>query len=216
MKFGEFSIGGKLGGWNIVNVPATSLPEALESAVTDLFGGKKLGASYVPIWYVGTQLVNGTNHMLICKQTKQVKDAETHIVAVVINIPAGDVRGEKASIVEVINDAELIEGTTPDMNLLENFKKATEKLLGVDYTPVLFLGQQVVRGTNYSFVAEAKTVRPNAEPYAVVMTINVFQEEALVIRIEPLMFPVAEVQDDGVLGYAFPWLKPDNETHLWP
>ena len=44
------------------------------------------------------------------------------------------------------------------------FEKGTEKLLGVDYTPVAFLGSQIVAGTNYCFLAQAKSVIPDAQP----------------------------------------------------
>ena len=38
------------------------------------------------------------------------------------------------------------------------FEKGTEKLLGVDYIPVAYLGSQVVAGTNHCFLAQAKVV----------------------------------------------------------
>ncbi len=42
------------------------------------------------------------------------------------------------------------------------FQAATEKLTGVDYTPLL-VSTQVVEGTNYKFVCDSKVVYPNAE-----------------------------------------------------
>ncbi len=44
------------------------------------------------------------------------------------------------------------------------FEKGTEKLLGVDYIPVAYLGSQVVAGTNHCFLAQAKVVAPDAQP----------------------------------------------------
>ncbi len=44
------------------------------------------------------------------------------------------------------------------------FDKATEKLLGVDYVPVAYLGSQVVAGTNHCFLAQATVVAPDAQP----------------------------------------------------
>ena len=53
------------------------------------------------VYYVGTQVVNGTNHMLIVERTKLVSGGKTvkDFAVSVINIPVGDVRGEKAKIV---------------------------------------------------------------------------------------------------------------------
>ncbi len=44
------------------------------------------------------------------------------------------------------------------------FEKGTEGLLGVDYTPVAYLGSQVVAGMNHCFLCVATTVVPGAEP----------------------------------------------------
>ncbi len=44
------------------------------------------------------------------------------------------------------------------------FEKGTEKLLGVEYAPVAYLGSQVVAGTNHCFLAQAKVVVPDAQP----------------------------------------------------
>ena len=43
--------------------------------------------------------------------------------------------------------------------------KAMEGLLGVDYTPVAYLGSQIVAGTNHCILCQAKVVYPGAEPY---------------------------------------------------
>ena len=44
------------------------------------------------------------------------------------------------------------------------FEKGMEGLLGVDYTPVAYLGSQVVAGMNHCFLCVATTVVPGAEP----------------------------------------------------
>ena len=62
---------------------------------------------------------------------------------------------------------------SPDITpeLQEIFEKATEGLLGVDYTPLALTGTQLVAGMNYRILCEARTVVPDAEPYYVTMTI---------------------------------------------
>ena len=49
--------------------------------------------------------------------------------------------------------------------------KATETLLGVDYTPVAYLGTQLVAGTNHCILCQASTVYPGAAPYYVLVYI---------------------------------------------
>lgn len=212
MKFGEITMGGKLAGWTLVNKPVTELPQDLASATSegsDLFKSK-LGATYEPVWYLATQVVNGVNHLLICKQTKKTQEESVHIVGVVVNIPIGDLTGKNAKIVEVITDEELIEGVSPDEEVLENFKKATQQLLGFTFTPVLFAGQQVVRGINYTVISEVKTARGGSDPYAAAITFNVFNGEVLVVEVVPLIPAMTSVSDTGEqkpkLGYAFTWL----------
>ena len=51
----------------------------------------------------------------------------------------------------------------------EAFEKATATLLGVDYTPIACMGHQLVNGTNYAILAEAKVVSPDAQPYLVMV-----------------------------------------------
>ncbi len=44
------------------------------------------------------------------------------------------------------------------------FEKGMEGLLGVSYTPVVYLGSQVVAGTNHAFLCQATVVYPGAVP----------------------------------------------------
>ena len=45
------------------------------------------------------------------------------------------------------------------------FEKAMEGMVGVNYTPVLCLGSQLVAGMNYCYLCRARVVYPDAEPY---------------------------------------------------
>ena len=44
------------------------------------------------------------------------------------------------------------------------FDKGLEGLLGVDSAPVVYLGSQVVAGTNHAFLCQGTIVVPNAVP----------------------------------------------------
>ena len=45
------------------------------------------------------------------------------------------------------------------------FDKAVEGLMGVNYSPAVLLGTQLVSGTNYCVLCEATVVYPDAQPY---------------------------------------------------
>lgn len=184
MQFGAIEFGGKLGGYKIANHSTNQLPQDLASAIDSLFNDEKiLGAQYSPLWYIGSQIVNGTNHLILAKQTRLTKDFSTRIVAIVINISTSG----QASIVEIIDDSDLIEGSLPDMNLKSYFLNAIQGLIGVSYTPILYIGSQIVKGVNFYIIAESKIVRNGSDPYPSIITINVFQNESTLIGIEPLI-----------------------------
>ena len=44
-----------------------------------------------------------------------------------------------------------------------------EEFVGVEYTPVAYLGSQVVAGTNYAILCQGRAVVPDAEPYWVIL-----------------------------------------------
>lgn len=44
----------------------------------------------------------------------------------------------------------------------ELFEKAMATMVGVDYTPVLYLGSQIVAGRNHRFLCQAQVVFPDA------------------------------------------------------
>jgi hypothetical protein len=175
----DFNDGGALGGWDIVNVPATSLPEELATAIGAI-NSEIVGATYIPIWYVGKQVVNGTNYYLVCKEVRATKDHDTMIVGLIINIPAGDITGKDASIVRIVEEADL----TGEAEIA--FKMATKSLMGVEYKPIIYIGSQVVKGKNYYYLCEAKVIYPGAEPYAVVLCVNGFQGQYTVVSVTPV------------------------------
>ena len=49
------------------------------------------------------------------------------------------------------------------------FDKGLEKLLGVQYVPIAYLGSQVVAGTNHAFLCQATVIYPDAQPKWVIV-----------------------------------------------
>lgn len=194
MKFGSIEIGGKLGGYEVVNVPADKLPQDLESAVGNI--NSKLGATFNPIWYWGKQTVNGVNHLLICEEIRSTKDRNVGIVGVVINIPPNSVGGEGAKVEEVIEEAKL----SPEVEIA--FKAAEKQLSGVGYKPIIFVGEQTVKGKNYYFICQAQEIyKVTTKPVAVLLCVNAFENNYIVKGVAPLPINTKET----ICGYAFTW-----------
>ena len=193
-KFGSIEIDEKLGGYEIVNLPADKMPQDLASALYDI--NSSLGATYSPIWYYGNNLVNGVNHLLICKEVRSTKNKDTSIVGVVINIPFGEVGGKGAKVVEVIEEAKL----PPEIKTI--FDNAVSQYVGVGLKPLVYVGEQVVKGKNYYFICQAHEIYKDVtDPYAVVVCINVFEDRYVVKGVVPI--PVNS--KDTICGYAFTW-----------
>lgn len=70
----------KCGGWTVnENMKECDLPKSVEIAfrkATDVL----LGAKYMPVLFIGSQVVAGTNYMLICKQTLILAESIEHVV----------------------------------------------------------------------------------------------------------------------------------------
>ena len=74
-----------LGGWNIDEMKSVNLPQKAQSAFTAVTGGL-VGADYMPVLYVGTQLVNGTNYCILALQTLLTPNPEKRLVKMIINV----------------------------------------------------------------------------------------------------------------------------------
>lgn len=74
------------GTWNLPEMSPCHLPEKVATGFSRAFE-KMVGSSYIPVLYCGKQIVHGTNHMLICKQTMSVHTPEAHLTKVVLFEP---------------------------------------------------------------------------------------------------------------------------------
>ena len=73
-----------LGSWTLADFKGCNLPQKAASAFTAVTGGLT-GAEYLPVLYVGSQLVNGTNHCILAIQTVITACPEKRLVKVIIN-----------------------------------------------------------------------------------------------------------------------------------
>ena len=74
----------KVGSWNFDTFKACKLPQKVESAFTELTS-ELTDATYVPLVYIGSQLVNGVNYCLIAEQTINLSSPCKRIVKMIIN-----------------------------------------------------------------------------------------------------------------------------------
>ncbi len=179
MKLGGIEYSAGFGGIELVNVPATSLPQELATAFATVNGGL-LGSTWMPLWYLGTQVVNGMNHVLLVREVRTTKDQYQTIVVMKINIPNGD-DGSHATIVDITEEANL----SDDLKLI--FSNATRGICGATYKPLAYVGHQLVHGTNHYFICESKRAVLNAIPYLTMVCINVLDGKEMLVSIEPVV-----------------------------
>ena len=71
----------------------------------------------------------------------------------------------------------------------ELFDKALDGMVGVDYTPVAYLGSQVVAGSNHCFLCLSRVVIPDAIPkYVLVFIYEDLQGNAQIMNIADFDF----------------------------
>ena len=138
------------------------------------------GVEYVPVAYVSSQVVAGTNHLLLCKATPTTPDTNTTYALVTLyeDLNGGaeitDIRSSDAQAPVAFDepmDGADAASESPEVTeeAKEALTKATELLTGATYEPVALLSTQVVNGMNYTMLCKITTV--TAEPksdYAVV------------------------------------------------
>ena len=73
-----------VGNWEIDEIKPVNLPQKVASAFIAVTGDL-VGADYMPVLYVGKQLVNGTNYCLLAVQTLVVPNSPKHLVKMIIH-----------------------------------------------------------------------------------------------------------------------------------
>ena len=165
-----------VGGWTRADSPAITgdFRNVFDKATETL-----TGMQYVPVAYLASQVVAGTNHRVLCKATATVPDAETSYAIVTVY---EDLTGGAEITDAVYCDAQAIvsgldggwsEPDTPAVSeeALQALTKACETLTGAEYAPIALLATQVVAGMNYRILCESKATVPDAETEYVIVTV---------------------------------------------
>ena len=167
---GEHS-GALTGGWELYENEANVLPEKVQTAfdkATETFTGSELK----PVAYIASQVVAGTNYMILCEAATTSENPSITYQMVVVY---ADLKGN-AEITQIkefdlmaYTEGENTEISTEKLaggwEVAENkssvvipqyakdiFDKAAEKLVGNELEPMALLGTQIVAGTNYAFL----------------------------------------------------------------
>lgn len=190
------------GAWN-VNVVIDAMPQKVATAIGKM-SETLMGAEYDPICYLGSQVVNGTNHAVLCEQTIVTGRDTKNIVVVVFNEKPNEMELTLVRIDTIVEGGLPMGGTAIDVktDIPDDAKAiwddAFDGMVGSNVEPFALLGTQVVNGTNYIFGAMLTPVVANPESKAVVVTIN---EKSGTVKFADMLAS----KQGGSLGYAFTW-----------
>lgn len=144
-----------------VNVQCGKLPQNVATYFDETMS-KLLGASYVAVAYLGSQVVNGTNHAILCEQTVLTgRDTKNAVLVVLNEKPEGF---SLVSVTPVLESGAALGGIDVDVttdipdDARDVFDKAFAQFVGSKITPFALLGTQAVHGTNYFFAAEVSAI----------------------------------------------------------
>lgn len=193
-----------VGSWN-VKINTNGMPQKVATAIGAL-AEQLMGAEYEPIAYLGSQVVNGTNHAVLAKQTILSGRDTTNVVVLIFNEKPNDMKATLVSIDRVVEGGAPLGGIHVDpkteipADAKEAWDTAFANFVGSKVEPVALLATQVVNGVNYIFAAEIAPLVPNAVSQVVLVTVN---PTAGVLSFANLL----ESKHENSLGYAFTWLK---------
>jgi len=159
------------GGWNLFDNEANALPEDVQTAF-DKAAETFTGSELKPVSYVASQVVAGTNYMILCEAATTTQQPETSYQMVVVY---ADLEGN-AEITQIkeFDLTEYTDGNNTEISAerlaggwqvaedrssvvipqdaKDVFDKAAGNLDGNELEPMALLGTQVVAGTNYAFL----------------------------------------------------------------
>lgn len=169
------------GGWE-VNSGSTAMSKnpkanaAFKKATEEL-----VGVSYKPIAVLGSQVVAGMNYAILCRANPVYPDASPEVVIMYIYESLdgnAEITGFQTIIGEQTeggfsaNTGKFAIKYSKNKSVYSAYKKAMKDLVGVDYKPVLYLGSQVVAGSNYMILCRSQVVYPGAPYEWSLVTVN--------------------------------------------
>lgn len=179
------------GGWEVATT--TKYEKDIDKKALSAFDKaieEYTGLTLDPFALIGTQVVSGTNYMFIARGTTVTQEPVSGWKIVTIY---EDLKGNAE--VKDVNDFEFSEytsesiqfeteelsggwsvnskvsTTTLDEELKETYEQAINEYTDVKLDRILYLGSQVVSGTNYAFLDVATTMTQDSKSYIAVVTV---------------------------------------------
>ena len=129
-----------------------------------------VGSKVTPVAYLASQVVAGTNHLYLCRIKAVVPNAQEYYCFVTIYEDLdGNVTVSKISTTDAVTKINELPGgwfQSSSAKVSKGLRTALDDalmgLVGVGYTPVAVLSQQVVAGMNYCLLCESRIVYPGA------------------------------------------------------
>ena len=204
-----------VGSWNI-NVSVNSMPQKVATAMGKI-NDYMVGAEYQPIAYLGSQVVNGTNHAVLAEQVVVTGRDTKNVVVMIFNEKPNEMDLTLVSIERVVEGGaplggvQVITETKIPTDAQDAWNAAFEDFVGSKVEPFALVGTQVVKGTDYIFAATVTPVAPDAVSKVVIVTVNGLTKTVT-------FADMLENKYQASLGYAFTWLKHGIACPLgeWP
>lgn len=192
----------KVGNWDI-KVSFESMPQPVASGFAAL-REKMVGAEYDMIAYLGSQEVNGTNYAVLATQVLTTGRDSKNIVILKFNQKPGEIVATLTGVEHILDAGAPLGGIAIDpkteipADVQKIWHNAFEGYVGMNITPIAFLGTQVVNGANYFFIAEATTVTRETNKGILLVVINPTAGSCKFVD-------ALESRATNALGYAFTW-----------
>lgn len=192
------------GTWN-VEINTHSLPQKVASAMSAL-KTQLIGAEYKMIAYLGSQLVNGTNHAVLAEQTVLTGKDSKNIVILIFNEKPDDKKATLISIDRILEEGSPLGGTKIDVKLAEDIPEeimsiwtdARQHHIGSKLVPIALLGTKITNGINYIFIVTVDSLLPESKLELNLIVVNDSTRRMSFVEL------LAD-KTDHALGYAFNW-----------
>lgn len=198
------------GAWD-VKVVVDGMPQKVASAVGKL-SEQLIGAEYTPIAYLGSQIVNGTNHAVLAEQLLTTGKDTKNVVVLIFNEKPNEMECTLVNIERVVESGGELGGIKVDVKTdipeeaTKAFKDCFEGFVGSKIEPFALLGTQVTKGTDYIFAASVTPVTQDPEVKASIVIVNPMTGSVAFTDL------LGTKTDALQLGYAFTWLKKQNTS----
>ena len=191
-----------LGAWEVK--VSTNFPQKVATGIAQL-DEQLIGAEYDAVAYLGSQVVNGTNHAVLAQQTILTGRDTKNAVVLVFNEKPKTIEVALASINTVVRGNNEPGGI--DVNVTTEIpaeaKAALDAALngfvGSKVEAFAYIGKQVTKGIDYIFACEVTPVVQDP-----VKTISLVKVHSIDNTLEfKALF--SDEKNNTKLGYAFTW-----------